>query len=109
MRVLSTYSTMCSIDLPRISWTTCRSSAQWSQSKVSISSSSSVSRLELFKVVQELFFYPHHFECYVENEWDHYSVKIFASTDSLGQQGYQGSSGVQGGLDFGSPLEEMSA
>jgi hypothetical protein len=50
--------------------------------------------LDLFKVVQKLFFYPHHFEGYVENEWDHYSVKIFASTDSSGQQGYQGSSGV---------------
>ena len=66
-------------------------------------------RLDLFKVVQNLFFYPHHFEGYVKNERDYYSVKIFASTNSLGQQGYQGSSGVQGGLDFGSPLKEMSA
>jgi hypothetical protein len=88
------YSTMCSIDLPRISWTTCRSSAQRSQSKVSTASSLSVSRLDLFRVVQDLFFYPHHFEGYVENEQDYYSVKIFASTDSSGQQGYQGSSGV---------------
>ena len=86
-----------------------RSSAQRSQLKFSVSSSSSVSRLDLFKVVQELFFYPHHFKGYVEDEWDYYSVKFFASTDSSGQQGYQGSSGVQGGLDFGSPLKEMSA
>ena len=63
-----------------------------------------MSCLDLFKVVQELFFYPHHFEGYVEDEWDYYSVKFFTSTDSSGQQGYQGSSGVQGGLDFGSPL-----
>jgi hypothetical protein len=53
-----------------------------------------VSRLDLFKVVQELFFYPHHFKGYVEDEWDYYLVKIFALTDSSGQQGYQGSSGV---------------
>ena len=63
----------------------CRSSAQRSQSKFSTSSSSSVSRLDLFKVVQELFFYPHHFEGYVEDEWDYYSVKIFALTNSSGQ------------------------
>ena len=94
MRVLSTYSTMCSIDLPSILWTVWRSSAQRSQFKVLTSSSSSMSRLDLFKVVQDLFFYPHHFKGYVKNEWDHYSVKIFASTDSSGQQGYQGSSGV---------------
>ena len=72
----------------------CRSSAQRSQSKVSTASSSSVSCLDLFKVVQDLFFYPHHFEGYVENERDYYSVKIFALTDSSGQQGYQGSSGM---------------
>ena len=71
-----------------------KSSAQQSQSKVLISSSSSVSRLDLLQIVQYLFLYPHHFEGYVENEWDHYSVKIFASTDSSGQQGYQGSSGM---------------
>ena len=100
---------MCSIDLPRISWTTCSSSAQRSQSKVSVVSSSSVSHLDLFKVVQDLFFYPHHFEGYVENERDYYSVKFFASTSSSGQQGNQGSSGVQGGLDLSSPLKEMSA
>ena len=88
MRVSSTYSTMCSIDLPRISWTACRSSAQRSQSKVSIASSLSVSCLDLFKIVQNLFFYPHHLEGYVENERDYYLVKIFASTNSLDQQGY---------------------
>ena len=109
MRVSSTYSTMCSIDLPKISWTMCRSSAQRSQSKVSIASSSSVSHLDLFKVVQDLFFYPHHLKGYVEDERDYYLVKIFASTNSSDQQGYQGSSGMQGGLDFSSPLEEMSA
>ena len=66
-------------------------------------------RLDLFEVVQNLFFYPHHLKGYVEDEWDYYLVKIFASTNSLHQQGYQCSSGVQGGLDFGSPLKEMSA
>jgi hypothetical protein len=100
---------MCSIDLPRISWTTHRSSAQRSQLKFSVLSSSSVSHLDLFQVVQQLFFYPHHFEGYIEDEQDHYSVKFFASTDSSSQQGDQGSSGVQGGLDFGSPLKEVSA
>ena len=81
------YSTMCSINLPRISWTTRRSSAQRSQLKFSVLSSSSVLRLDLFKVVQELFFYPHHFEGYVEDEWDHYLVKFFTSTNSSDQQG----------------------
>ena len=109
MSMSSMYSTMCSIDLPRISWTVRKSSAQRSQSKVSISSSSSMSCLDLFQIVQYLFLYPHHFEGYVKDEWDHYSVKFFASTDSSGQQGDQGSFGVQGGLDFSSPLEEMSA
>ena len=68
-----------------------------------------MSHLDLFKVVQELLFYPHHFKGYVEDEWDHYLVKFFASTYSSDQQGDQGSSGMQGGLDFSSPLEEMSA
>jgi hypothetical protein len=87
MRVLLTYSTMCSIDLSRISWMTHRSSAQRSQLKFYVSSSLSVSCLDLFQVVQQLLFYPHHFEGYVEDEWNQKSVKFFALTGSSGQQG----------------------
>ena len=48
----------------------CNSLAQWSQLNVSVLSSLSVTHLDLFKVVQQLVFNPHHFEGYVENEWD---------------------------------------
>ena len=87
----------------------CNSLAQQSQSNVLVLSSSSMMHLNLFKVVQQLVFNPHHFEGYVEDEQDQQAVKFFASTSSSGQQGDQGSSGVQGRLDLCSPLEEMSA
>ena len=65
--------------------------------------------LDLFEVIQQLVFNPHHFEGYVEDERDQQAVKFFALTSSSSKQGNQVSSAMQGGFDFGSPLEEMSA